>query len=88
MLRRMWHWLVVGHRWKMISNIYMAGTGRAPILSDYMVQEHHRHATWGWTDIIWACPCGKQKRTRLTGDHTKITSLSEVDELERMFRKS
>lgn len=87
MIRRLWHRLVVGHHWKIVSSAYNRGTNQAPGTYE-MAEEHKRQQCWGWTDVMYACPCGATKRHRLTGDHSKITSISEVDELERMLRKS
>lgn len=83
MLKRMWHFFVVGHGWKALSAAWNLPLARysAPSLESEM------RAAWGFTEIVVMCSCGAVRKIRPIGDHTSIKSNLELLELERLLRK-
>lgn len=86
MIWRLWHFLVVGHQWRIISNVFNPGMGAGQgsyIGSIYADDDKRRF--WGFTEVVMRCECGSVRIKRI-GNHTGIKNQEELNELERLAK--
>lgn len=85
MLKRLYHSLIVGHRWVTESIAFNEGTKRMPefyslslVCGMVAYQEDH----CGFTEKV--CACGETTVMRLIGDHREQARSDELAELRKM----
>lgn len=86
MIRRLWHFWIIGHRWRVAWTHYNPGIfGK---VTTYVTPncEDSKQGWWGFTEIALRCDCGAFKRKRLIGDHAGIKDTEELLELERLAK--
>jgi len=84
MLKRLYHALIVGHRFRMLSCVFNDANPSAAVWGCYTVDS--LRCLWGYTLVVLSCECGKRKQLRLMGDHRGMATDLELQELERMTK--
>lgn len=82
MLYRLWHALVVGHAPRVMSTRF----NRNFPCSGSVTNEDERRVLWGFTEVVMSCQCGRIWKRRFIGDHSGISTASELEALERMAK--
>jgi hypothetical protein len=76
MMKRLYH-LFWGHTFKQQSVCFCNGTGQAPV--NYT--EGGFCVSWGFTQFVYVCECGKAKKFRAVGQHGATPGDRELAEL-------
>lgn len=84
MMKRLWHVLVVGHDWKLMSVcLHSAFSGMLPINAEKPMSEDIRFLVFGSTTTFEECRCGARRETRILGHH-KLAGEPVDAELEQL----
>lgn len=81
-MKRLWHLLIYGHNWRLLSAAYNKPQEYYLVPRDW----DSKQAVWGFTEIILRCDCGALKTRRVIGDHSGMKAALELAELERTLR--
>ena len=84
MIKRLWHFWVVGHHWRVRWAHFNPGVMNK--LTTYTAPdcENSKQGLWGFTEIGMGCDCGAFKRLRLLGDHVTGNELAELERLVKL----